>query len=51
MTANAFQPKHLAYKARVEESFRKQGVMATLCASLQLVEPGVVDMLWTGPKV
>ena len=44
MTANAFQPKHLAYKARVEESFRKQGVMATLGASLQLVEPGVVDI-------
>ena len=44
MTANAFQPKHLAYKARVEESFRKQGVMATLGASLQLIEPGVVDI-------
>lgn len=44
MTATAFQPRHLAYKARVEESFRKQGVMATLGASLQLIEPGVVDI-------
>lgn len=38
----AFSPRDPAYEARVRESFRRQGFMATLGAELTRVEPGLV---------
>ena len=39
-----FQPKDPAYESRVRASFAKQGLMQTLFASLERVEPGSVEI-------
>lgn len=42
-----FQPKDPAYEDRVRASFAKQGLLATLAASLEAVEPGQVTIALT----
>lgn len=42
--AAAFEPQNPDYRARVEQSFDKQGFMHTLGAELTRVEPGAVDI-------
>ncbi len=44
MQPPVFEPRSSAFRERVEASFGKQGVMATLGASLELIEPGAVDI-------
>lgn len=44
MQPPVFEPRSSAFRARVEASFGKQVVMATLGASLELIEPGAVDI-------
>ena len=39
-----FQPKDSAYERRVRASFAKQGLMRTLGAALERVEPGLVEI-------
>jgi uncharacterized protein (TIGR00369 family) len=43
-----FEPKDLAYAARVQDSFARQGAMATLGASLAGITPGrvVIELDW-----
>lgn len=43
-----FEPRDQAYAARVQESFARQGAMATLGASLAGIEPGrvVIELDW-----
>lgn len=48
MTA-AFEPKDLAFAARVRDSFARQGAMATLGATLSEVSPGrvAIELPWS----
>jgi uncharacterized protein (TIGR00369 family) len=43
-----FEPKTPGYAARVQDSFARQGAMATLGASLGEIQPGrvVIEMVW-----
>jgi len=41
---NSFQPPDPEFRLRVEESFARQQVMKLLGASLDVVEPGVVEI-------
>lgn len=43
-----FEPKDPGYAARVQDSFARQGAMATLGASLGEIEPGrvVIELAW-----
>lgn len=42
-----FTPKDPAFRDRVRASFARQGLMATLGASLSKVEPGAVEIVLT----
>lgn len=44
MTAFHFEPRCASFRSRVEDSFRKQGAMATLGARLAAIAPGAVDI-------
>ncbi len=44
---SAFTPKDPAFQDRIQASFAKQGLMATLGASLAKVEPGAVEIVLT----
>ncbi len=41
---SSFTPKDPAFKDRIQASFARQGLMATLGASLAKVEPGAVEI-------
>ncbi len=42
---SVFQPAHVAWEARLRDSFDRQGLMETLGASLGHLEPGRVEIL------
>lgn len=39
-----FEPRDPDYEQKVRESFAKQGLLATFCAELRTVTPGMVEI-------
>ncbi len=44
-SVNLFQPQNAEYESRVRESFGQQRIMQLIGASLERVEPGIVDIV------